>query len=64
MCDTKEKLQIFTKLRAISLTKENKSTSETSYAQLHMLIKIPVKFHDLMSNTFELCSTQVEIYNF
>jgi hypothetical protein len=29
-------------------------------AQLHMLIIIPVKFHDLMSNIFMLLATQVE----
>jgi hypothetical protein len=34
----------FTKSRAITLTKLNKSTSETPDAQLHMQINIPVMF--------------------
>jgi hypothetical protein len=45
-------LQIFTKSRAITLTKQNYSTSETPGAQIHMLINIPVRFHDSRSNTF------------
>jgi RNase H-fold protein (predicted Holliday junction resolvase) len=52
MCNTNWKLQIFTKLRTISLQILNKSTQKYPGAQLHMLINIPVKFHDPRSNTF------------
>jgi hypothetical protein len=51
-CDTSWKLQIFNKSRAITLTKQNKSTSKTTSVQLHMLSNIPVRFHDSRSNTF------------
>jgi hypothetical protein len=44
---------VFIKSRAINLTKQDKSTSEISVAQLYMLSSIPVKFHDTRSNTFE-----------
>jgi hypothetical protein len=37
---------VFTKSRAINMTKQNKSTSETPGAQIHMLSNIPVKFHE------------------
>jgi hypothetical protein len=51
-CDTSWKLQIFTKSRAITLTKHKQSTTETPGAQPHILSNIPVKFHDVKSHTF------------
>jgi hypothetical protein len=50
----------FIKSRAITMTKHNKFTNKTPGAQLHMLSNIPVKFHDSVSNTFELSATRVE----
>jgi hypothetical protein len=65
MCDTSWKLQIFTKLREITLTKQNKSTCETPGAQLHMLINIPTQFHDSWSNTFWVtCDTSWKLQIF
>jgi hypothetical protein len=61
MCDTSWKLQIFTKSRAINLTKQKKCTWKYTGAQLHMLSNIPVKFHDSRSNTFSaMCDTKWE----
>jgi hypothetical protein len=54
------KIANFTKSRAILLKILNKSRRKYSGAQLHMLINIPVKFHDSRSNAFELHATQVE----
>jgi hypothetical protein len=51
-CDTSWKLQNFTKPRAITLKILKISRRKYAGAQLHMLINIPVKFHDSMSNTF------------
>jgi hypothetical protein len=52
------KLPLFTKSMAITLTKQNKSTRETSHAQLHFPSNIPVKFHDPRSNTsWAMCQT-------
>jgi hypothetical protein len=61
-CDTSWKLQIFTKSRAITLTKQNKFTSETPGTQRHMLSNILVKFNDSRLNTFWVTwdTTQVE----
>jgi hypothetical protein len=42
------------------MTLQNKFTRETPGAQLHMLINIPVKFHDPRSNISELHVTQNE----
>jgi hypothetical protein len=66
MCDTSWKLQIFTKSRAITLTKQNKSTSEIPGAQLHMLRNIPVMVHDYRSNTFwaQACNTSWKLQRF
>jgi hypothetical protein len=62
---TNWKLKIFTKSRAITLTKQNKSTSETPGAQLHMLSIIPAKFHDSRSNTFwATCDTSWKLQIF
>jgi hypothetical protein len=55
-CDTSWKLQNFTKSRAITLKIIKKSRWKYPGAQLHMLINIPVKFHDSRSN--ELGATQ------
>jgi choline kinase len=65
-CDTSWKLQNFTKSRAITLQIRNKSTRKYPSAQLHMLINIPVKFHDPRSNTFWVtCDTswQFQIFS-
>jgi hypothetical protein len=59
--DKSWKLQNFTKSRAITLKILYKSTRKYPGAQLHMLIKIPVKFHDSRSNpvwvTWVTCDT-------
>jgi hypothetical protein len=58
-CDTSWKLQIFTKSRTITLKILNKSTWKYPGAHLHMLITIPVKFHDSRSHTFWVtCDTK------
>jgi hypothetical protein len=58
-CDTSWKLQMFTKSRAITLKILHKSTRKYPGAQLHMLINIPVNFHDSRSNTFWVtCDTK------
>jgi hypothetical protein len=46
------KIAKFYKPRAITLKILNKSTQKYRGGQLHMLINIPVKFHDSRSNTF------------
>jgi hypothetical protein len=52
-------LQIFTKSRAITLKILFKTTRKYPGAQQHMLINIPVKFHDSRSNTFlVMCNTK------
>jgi hypothetical protein len=56
----KKEIAKFSKSRAITLTKQKKSTSKTPGAQLHVLSNIPVKFHDSRSKPFKLCATQVE----
>jgi hypothetical protein len=43
---------VFTKSRAINLTKQNKSTSKTTGAQRHTLSNITLKFQDARPNTF------------
>jgi hypothetical protein len=64
-CDRSWKLQNFTKSRAITLKILNKSRRKYTGAQLHMLINIPVKFHDSMSNPFWVtCDTSWKIQNF
>jgi hypothetical protein len=52
MCDTSWKLEIFTNSREITLEIQNISTWKYPGAQLHMLINIPVRFHDSRSNIF------------
>jgi hypothetical protein len=49
-CDTCWKLQKFSTSRAIALKILNKSRQKYPDAKLHMLINIPVKFHDSWSN--------------
>jgi hypothetical protein len=57
-CDTSWKFQIFTKSRAITLTKQNKSTNKTPCAQFYMLSNISVRLHDSRSNTYwVMCDT-------
>jgi hypothetical protein len=64
-CDTSWKLQIYTKSRAITLTKHNKSTCETPGAQLHIVNSIHVRFHDSRSNTFRVtCDTSWKLQMF
>jgi hypothetical protein len=64
-CDTSWKLQIFTKSRAITLKILNKYRRKYPSAQLHMLINIPVKFHDSRSNTFLVtCDTSWKLQIF
>jgi hypothetical protein len=50
-CDTSWKLQKIYLSRAINLKILIKSRQKYPGAQLHMLINIPVKFHDSRSNT-------------
>jgi hypothetical protein len=47
-----ENCKFFTKSRAITLKILYKSTLKYPGAQLHMLINIPIKFHDSRSNIF------------
>jgi hypothetical protein len=64
-CDTSWKLQNFTKSRAITQTIPYTSTHKYQGAQLHMLINIPVKFHDCMSNLFWVtCDISWKLQNF
>jgi hypothetical protein len=64
-CDTSWKLQTFFKSRAITLKILNESRRKYPGAQLHMLINIPVKFHDSMSNPFWVtCDTSWKLQNF
>jgi hypothetical protein len=61
MCDTSWKLQIYTKSRAITLKLLKISSRKYPVAQLHMLINIPVRFHDSRSITFwATCDTKRE----
>jgi hypothetical protein len=46
------KMQTFSKSRAITQKILNKSRRKYPGAHLHMLINIPVKFHDSRSTTF------------
>jgi hypothetical protein len=46
------KIAKFYKSMAMTLKILNKSTQKYPGAQPHMLINIPVKFHDSMSNPF------------
>jgi hypothetical protein len=49
----------FTKSRAITLKILNKSRRKYQGAHVHMLINIPVEFHDSRSNTFRVtCDTK------
>jgi hypothetical protein len=58
-CDTSWKLQNFTKSRAITLKIQLISRRKYPCAHLHMLINIPVKFHDSRLNTFwSTCDTK------
>jgi hypothetical protein len=60
-CDTIWKLYIFIKSRPITLKILNISTRKCPGAQLHMLIIIPVRFHDSRSNSFwATCDTKWE----
>jgi hypothetical protein len=52
MCYTNWKLKSFTKSRVITLTKQNKSTSDTPGAYRHKLINISVKFYKSRWNAF------------
>jgi hypothetical protein len=64
-CDTSWKLQNFTKSWAITLTILQLSRRKYPGVQLHMLINIPVKFHDSRSNTFWVtCDTSWKLQNF
>jgi hypothetical protein len=64
-CDTCWKLQTFSKSRAITLKILNKSRRKYPGAQLHMLINIPVNYHDSRSNTFWVtCDTSWKLQNF
>jgi hypothetical protein len=64
-CDTSWKLQKNSKSRAITLKVLNKSRRKQPCAQLHMVINIPVKFHDSRSNTFWVtCDTSWKLQNF
>jgi choline kinase len=64
-CDTIWKLQNFTKSRTITLKILNESRRKYPGAQLHMLINIPVKFHDSRSNTYWVtCDTSWKLQNF
>jgi hypothetical protein len=58
-CDTSWKLQNFIKSRAITLKILEISRRKYRGAKLHMLINIPVKFHDSRSDTFwVMCDTK------
>jgi hypothetical protein len=64
-CDTSWKLEIFTKSRAITLRILNISKWKYPGAQLHMLINIPVRFHDSRSNIFWVtCYTSWKLQKF
>jgi hypothetical protein len=61
-CDTNWKLQNFTKSRAITLKIPRR---KYPCAQLHMLINIPVQFHDSRSNDFWVtCDTSWKLQKF
>jgi hypothetical protein len=64
-CDKSLKLQKCSKSRAITLRILNKSTRKYTGAHLHILINIPVKFHDSRSNTFWVtCDTSWKLQIF
>jgi hypothetical protein len=61
--DTNWKLKIFTKSRAFTLTKQNKSTSGTPGAQIYIMRNFPVKFHVPRSNIFwATCDTSWKMH--
>jgi choline kinase len=64
-CDTSWKMQNFTKSWAITIKIQKICRRKYAGAQQHMLINIPVKFHDSRSNHFWVtCDTNWKLQNF